>query len=74
MGDCMDGMCGKCRAAKWIVMGIVLFIATWYAKNSGNVYAVWYTIAVLLVLKGIAKLAKPNCGHCAADMPMKKKR
>ena len=74
MGDCMDGVCGKCRAAKAIVLGVVLFIATWWAQSKGNIWLIWYTIAVVLVLKGLAKLAMPSCGHCSADMPMKRKK
>ena len=69
---CHDGVCSKCWGAKFIVFGVVLFGATWYAKSTNNVYLIWYVLAVLLVLKGLMKLAMPmGCGHCAA-MPAKK--
>ncbi len=70
---CHDGACGKCWAAKYILFGVVLFVASWYAKSNGDVYIIWYTLAALLVLKGIIKMAKPCCPHCEA-MPMKKGR
>jgi len=71
--DCKCGVCGKCRATKLLIGGIVLFIATWYAKSTGNVYLIWYTLAALLVLKALMKFAIPNCPHCSVEMPKKKK-
>lgn len=68
---CHDGMCAKCHGGKWVVFGLVLFVATWYAKSQANVYLIWYVLALLLVLKGLLKLAKPCCPHCEA-VPMKK--
>ena len=72
MGECCDGVCSKCWSTKWIVLGVVLFVATRYAKVRSNVYIIWYVLAALLVLKGVMKLAMPDgCGHCK-KMPAKK--
>ena len=70
---CHDGACAKCWAAKYILFGVGLFIATWYAKSYNDVYLIWYILAILLVLKGIIKMAKPMCPHCEPSaMAMKK--
>ncbi|MBI1935501.1 hypothetical protein HYS31_03595 [Candidatus Woesearchaeota archaeon] len=72
MGCCEGGICSKCWGVKFIVVGVVLYLATWYAKGQNNIWLVWYTIAALLVLKGVMKLAMPmGCGHCT-DVSMKK--
>ena len=68
---CYDGVCYRCRASKVILFGIVLFVATWYAQQQNNVYLIWYVLAVVLFIKGLVKLATPNCPHCA---PSKAKR
>ncbi len=54
-----------------LVTGIVvLAVAVWQPRY------IWHTLGVLIILKGLMHLAKPNgCGHC--DMPAasgKKKR
>ena len=75
MGGCCDGVCGKCHGGMMLVFGVVLFVATWYAKAQNNVYLVWYTLAVLAVLKGLMKLSMPDdCGHCQVEAPARKKR
>ncbi|MBI2546463.1 hypothetical protein HYV81_04750 [Candidatus Woesearchaeota archaeon] len=73
MGDCCGGVCVKCRGGKWLVFGVVLLIVTWWAKSRGDVYLIWYALGVLVALKGLMKLAMPNCPHCAVDMPKKKR-
>ena len=74
MGEsCCDGVCSKCWSLKYIIVGVVLFAATWYAKSKSDVYLIWYALAALVVLKGILKLAMPGgCGHCNTVMPAKK--
>ncbi|MBI2647187.1 hypothetical protein HYW99_01805 [Candidatus Woesearchaeota archaeon] len=69
---CYEGYCTKCHAFKWVVFGIVLFLVTWYAKASNNVYLIWYALAVLLVLKGIMKFSMPACSHCQPSTEAKK--
>ena len=64
---CCDGYCGKCHAAKFIVVGIVLILVKWYTQ-----WDIWVVLGVLLVLKGIMKLAMPTCSHCKPSMAMKK--
>ena len=67
MGQCCDGVCGKCHAAKFVVVGLVLIANQLWLK-----WDIWVVIGALLVLKGIMKLAMPGgCGHCS-EMPAKK--
>ena len=69
MGQCCDGVCGKCWATKYIVVGLILVANQLWLK-----WDIWVVIGALLVLKGIIKLAMPGgCGHCK-EMPMKKGR
>lgn len=64
---CFDGVCSKCWAAKYIVVGLVLIANQLWFK-----WDIWVVIGVLLVLKGLMKLAMPEgCGHCR-EMPAKK--
>ncbi len=70
MCGCHDGVCSKCWGGKYIVIGAVVFVTAW----KWPMY-IWHVLGVLLVLKGVMKLAMPNgCGHCAAEMPVKKGR
>lgn len=63
---CHDGACAKCWGAKYLVFGVVILAtAVWWPRY------IWHVIGILLVLKGLMKLAKPSCPHCEA-MPMKK--
>ncbi|MBI2653532.1 hypothetical protein HYX02_01850 [Candidatus Woesearchaeota archaeon] len=67
---CHDGVCGKCWAAKFIVVGLVL-IANQYWFG----WDIWVVIGVLLVLKGVLKLAMPGgCGHCKPSEMKKGKK
>ena len=65
---CCCGMCAKCHAGKYIVLGLVLVINQMYLK-----WDIWVVLGVLLILKGVLKWVKPNCPHCE-PMPMKKGR
>ena len=69
MGEmCHDGVCSKCWATKYMVVGLVLVANQMWFK-----WDIWVVIGMLLILKGIIKLAMPmGCGHCKSDMPMKK--
>ena len=75
MGEavCCNGLCHKCWAAKWIVLGVLVLAWNWYL--TGYFYAKdWPTfIGVLAIVKGVLKLAKPTCPHCEAK-PATKKR
>ena len=64
---CCDGICGKCRAAKFIVLGLILVANQWWFK-----WDIWVVIGVLLIIKGLMKLAMPSCGHCKSEAPAKK--
>ena len=72
--NCHDGMCSRCSAGKFIVVGIL--VLAWNYYLSGTFLAKdWPTfIGVLLVLKGFLKLVKPGCPHCEEKMPDKKKK
>ena len=65
MEMCHHGVCSKCWAAKYIVIGLVL-IANQYWFG----WDIWVVLGTLLVLKGVLKLVKPTCPHC--EEPMKK--
>lgn len=65
---CHDGACAKCWGAKYVVLGVVvLATAVWWPGY------IWHVIGILLVLKGLMKLAKPGCPHCG-EMPKKGKK
>ena len=61
---CHESVCGKCRAWKFLILGIVLYAVTWYAQAQNSVWIIWYAIAVLVLLKGISQLLMPYCPHC----------
>lgn len=56
---CYGGMCNKCRGGMWAVLGL-LVLANAYWSVLGWA---WF-VGRALVLKGVMKLVKPNCGHC----------
>ena len=64
---CCCGVCSKCWAGKYIVVGLILIINQLYIK-----WDIWVVLGVLIALKGVMKLVMPTCGHCKTDMPMKK--
>ena len=66
---CHDGLCGKCHAAKWIVLGLILVLVRWYYPQ----WDIVVVIGVLVLLKGIMKLAMPSCSHCKPSMAKGKK-
>ena len=66
---CHDGYCAKCHGGKWIVFGLILIVNQLYLK-----WDIWVVLGVLVVLKGIMKLAMPSCSHCQPSMAMKKGR
>lgn len=63
---CHDGACAKCWAWKYIVIGVVVLLTAMYWIGY-----IWHVIGVLLILKGLMKMAMPMCPHCGS-MPMKK--
>ncbi len=65
---CHDGMCAKCWGGKFIVVGIVVLLTAMY----WSMY-IWHVLGVLLILKGVMKLAMPACSHCQGS-EMKKGR
>ena len=66
---CHDGYCAKCHGAKWIVFGLILIVNQLYLG-----WDIWVVLGLLIVLKGIMKLAMPSCSHCQPSMAMKKGR
>ena len=65
---CGDGVCSKCMGGKFIVIGIVVLLTAVYWP-----LYIWHVLGILLILKGVMKLAMPmGCGHCKTEMPMKK--
>ena len=67
--ECSGGVCGKCMAGKFIVVGAVVFATAVYWPMY-----IWHVLGILLVLKGVLKLAMPmGCGHCAPEMKKSKK-
>ena len=63
--DCCCGACAKCHAAKYVVVGAVVLATAVYWPDK-----IWHVLGGLLILKGVLKMAMPNCGHC---QPMAKK-
>ena len=63
---CQDGICGKCHAAKFIAVGVILI-----ANRLWWNFDWFYLIGFLLVAKGVLKLTMPNCSHC---MPAEQKK
>ena len=67
-GDCIDGMCGRCRAGKLVVGGALVLLNIYYWPKWTSWPNGWFAfIAVLLIIKGVAKFLMPNCPHCKAD-------
>ena len=64
-----EGMCAKCMSGKLIVIGAVVLLTAVYWPMY-----IWHVLGVLLIVKGVMKMAMPSCGHCSSDMPMKKGR
>ncbi|MBI2541282.1 hypothetical protein HYV80_01045 [Candidatus Woesearchaeota archaeon] len=66
--DCCSGVCAKCHAAKFVVVGAVVLATAAYWPDK-----IWHVLGVLLILKGVLKMAMPSCGHCQV-MPKKGKK
>ncbi|MFH0868520.1 MAG: hypothetical protein V1831_04355 [Candidatus Woesearchaeota archaeon] len=58
----------KCWAWKLIVIGAVLVLARLYTT-----WDMWVLVGVILIIKGILKLAKPTCCNEAKPAAKKKK-
>jgi len=71
---CTDGVCHKCWAGKFIVIGVLILVWNWYL--TGNFLGKdWPTfIGLLVILKGILKMVKPQCPHCEVKPVVKKKK
>lgn len=69
MGDCCDGICGKCLSMKYIVFGIIVLATVMYKPDK-----IWHVLGILLILKGILKMVKPTCGHCTTEPAKKGKK
>ena len=70
MGEvCHDGICSKCWACKYIVVGIILIANQMWLK-----WDIWVVLGALLVIKGVIKLVMPTCSHCAAPEAKKGKK
>ena len=66
---CHEGVCGKCWGTKFLVIGIVVLLTAIYWPMY-----IWHVLGVLLILKGVMKLAMPmGCGHCQAEVKKGKK-
>ena len=65
---CHDGVCAKCSAGKFIVVGVAVLLTAikWPDK-------IWHVLGALLILKGLIKWAMPSCGHCQPEMKKGKK-
>lgn len=68
--SCCDNICSKCHGAKMLVFGaVVLAVAIWWPAY------IWHVLGVLVILKGLMYLAKPDgCGHCAVPVTTSKKK
>ena len=67
MGECCDGVCSKCMSTKYMVVGLVILLTAVYWPGR-----IWHVLGVLLILKGLLKMAMPGgCGHCN-NVEMKK--
>lgn len=66
---CSGGTCIKCRGGMKLVLGLLVLANVYYLNWA------WATfIGAVLVLAGIAKMAKPSCGHCdTCEMPKRKR-
>ena len=65
-----EGMCAKCMGGKLIVVGIIVALTAMYWP-----LYIWHVLGLLLVLKGVMKLAMPGgCGHCSGSEMKKGKK
>ena len=59
-GGCCDGVCGMCHGVKKLVLGVLILVwALWLPELDWKL-----VLGVLLVLVGLLKMIKPECGHC----------
>ncbi|MEK6872574.1 MAG: hypothetical protein AABW90_01000 [Nanoarchaeota archaeon] len=59
---CYNGVCSKCFAGKYIVIGIIVLVTAIY-----SIQYIWHVIGSLLILKGLLKWVKPFCLHCEPE-------
>ncbi|MEK6829415.1 MAG: hypothetical protein AABY15_04760 [Nanoarchaeota archaeon] len=58
-GMCCGGICGACHGWMWTIAGaVILANALWPFLGWGML------IGILVLLKGLSKLAMPCCPHC----------
>ena len=73
-GECIDGVCGKCRGMVKVIFGalVLLNIYVW-PKWTANLNQWLAFFAVLVIVKGVLSLVMPGCPHCKTEMPAMKK-
>lgn len=79
-GGCCDGMCGKCRAGKFVIGGALIlanaFLGPWKVTANSDSLTNWVAFfAALIIVKGVVNFVMPTCPHCKAEAaPAKKGR
>ncbi len=62
---CEGNVCGKCKGIGLLVVGLLVVLNSWLTLVDW-----WMLIGVLLALKGLMCVVKPNgCGCCSVEMP-----
>ena len=75
---CHQGICSKCWAVKYIIMGTIFVLTlVWSGKEDPvrALYNLFMVVGVLMVFKGLLIMTNPmGCGHCQSQAEAKKSK
>ena len=57
--SCSIGTCTRCHGSVLLVIGVLLLVNAYWPF-----LADWTLVGWILAILGLAKIARPTCGHC----------